>query len=210
MSTIPEPRQFYLIRHAESLGNIAMSGGGDPCLSPLGRAQAAHCAEVLAELIGDLKTVAISSPFERCLDTSEIIISQLENCEGVGIEPALSESLGAYNLPMGYKPAALDEKADQHSLAIGEYDHKQWWSMEVETEQSVSVRMSMLRNRLLGTEYDSEVVICVGHWPTIAALAIAMIPDIDMRKVENAAITKITHDETFTLELLNAHVYRTN
>ena len=209
MSTISKPRQFYLIRHAESLGNIAMSGGGDPCLSPLGRAQAAHCAEILAELIGDLHTVAISSPFERCLDTSEIIISQLANCEGVRLEPALSESLGAYNLPKGYKPTALDEKAESHALT-GEYDNSQWWSMDVETEQSISVRMSMLRNRLLGPDYDSEVVICVGHWPTIAALATAMLPDIDMRKVENAAITKITHDETFNLELLNAHVYRTN
>lgn len=205
-----EFRDFYLIRHAESLGNIAMSGGGDPGLSPLGRAQAAYCAENLAELIGARQTLALSSPFERCLDTAEIIISRLDNCEGVRMEPALSESLGGYNLPIGYKPAALDEKARNHSFPDDEYDGGQWWSMEVETDQSVSMRMSMFRNRLLGPEYDAEVVICVGHWPTIAALARAMVPDIDMRKVANAAITEITYDEQFKLELLNAYVYRTD
>jgi broad specificity phosphatase PhoE len=205
-----ESREFYLIRHAESLGNIAMSDGGDPGLSPLGRAQAAFCSEILAEMIDNLQTVVVSSPFERCLITAEIIISRLDNCEGVRMEPALSESLGAYNLPIGYKPASLSEKASGHPLVIDEYDAGQWWSMEVETEQSVSMRMAMFRNRLLGAEYDAKVVICVGHWPTIAALAMAMVPDIDMPKVSNAAITKITHDEKFNLELLNTYVYRTD
>jgi len=203
-------RQFYLIRHAESLGNIAMSGGGDPGLSPFGRAQAAFCAGKLAELIENEPSLAISSPFERCLDTAEILVSQLDGCEGVKLEPALSESLGEYNLPGSYEPDSLKEKAERRESVVGDYDTAKWWSMEVETRQSLSLRMAMLRNRLLGADFDVSVVICVAHWPTISALARSMTPDAAMTKVDNAAITKIVYDGRFELELLNAYVYRTD
>ena len=204
-------RQFYLIRHAESLGNIALSGSVDAGLSPLGRSQAAHCSEVLTELIGLEETLVLSSPMERCLDTSEIIASKLRSCEEVKLEPILCESFGEYNLPMGYKPDSLKTKTTRRDRVVGEYDDAQWWSMEHDTAESLAIRMAMLRNRLLGDrDFDFPVVVCVGHWPTIAALAKSMTSEAALRKVDNAAITKIIYDEEFKLELLNAYVYGTD
>ena len=40
-------RDFYFIRHAESLGNIGMDSGFDPDLSPAGYVQAAECSEFM-------------------------------------------------------------------------------------------------------------------------------------------------------------------
>jgi broad specificity phosphatase PhoE len=177
----------------------------------LGRAQAAYCSERLAELVGGEESVVLSSPMERCLDTAGIIVSNLENCEGVRIVPELCESFGDYNLPKGYKPASLREKAEARGCVVGEYDDGVWWSMESEDRESLAIRMAMFRNRLLGVEFDGRVVVCVGHWPTIAALARSMTPEAAMRKVDNAAITKIVYDENnFKLELLNAYVYGTD
>lgn len=204
-------RQFYLIRHAQSLRNAAICGGGDPGLSPLGRAQAAYCAENLAELAGDERSLIVSSPFERCLDTAGIIVSKLPNCEGVLMEPALSEGLGDYNVPIGYKPDSLREKSEKYDFVVGEYDDVRWWSMESETRQSLAVRMAMTRNRLLRNEYDFPVIVCVAHWPTISALAAAMTSEAAMSIVDNAAITKISYDNgKFKAELVNDYVYGTD
>ncbi len=64
--------------------------------------------------------------------------------------------------------------------------------------------MAMLRNKLLSSEFDAEKVICIGHWASIASLAYAMVPDIDLPVVDNAAVTGINYvDGQFSAEFIN-------
>lgn len=182
-------KEFYLIRHAQSMGNIGMDSGNDPDLSPLGRAQAEHCATFMQDYC-DKDTLILSSPFERCLKTAEAIATQ--NSLKIRIVVALHELFAREWFVMKkVKLISLAEKARKHPLVVGYYDNGKWWPDDNETQQEVEIRMAMLRNRLVSHEYDSDKIICIGHWASIAALAHAMVPDIDIPFVDNATVTKI-------------------
>ncbi len=195
-------KEFYLIRHAQSMGNIGLDTGSDPDLSPLGHAQAKQCATLMEEYCDD-NTLILSSPFERCLVTSEAIA--VKNSLKIKMVVALHEFFAREWFSMKrVKLLSLSEKAEKHPLIIGDYDNNQWWPDENESQQEVEVRMAMLRNRLVSGEYKSEKIICVGHWASIASLAYAMTPEIDLPFVENAAVTKIDfYDGEFTVDFIN-------
>lgn len=187
-------KEFYLIRHAQSMGNIGMDAGDDPDLSPLGHAQAKQCASLM-EGYCDQDTLLLSSPFKRCLQTSEAIAQA--NDLKIKMVPALHEFFAREWFPAmnKVKLLSLPEKAAKYPLVVGEYSDEQWWPSANETSQDVEIRMSMFRNRLLSSDFDVEKIICVGHWASIAALANAMVPGIEIPVVENAAVTTIKYED---------------
>jgi broad specificity phosphatase PhoE len=195
-------KEFYLIRHAQSMGNIGMDTGYDADLSPLGHAQAKQCATFMLDYCDDA-TLILSSPFERCLITAEAIA--IRNSLTIKIIVALHELFAREWFPMKrVKLLSLAEKAKQHPLVIGDYDNHQWWPNDNETQQELEIRMAMLRNRLLSNTYDAAKIICIGHWASIASLAHAMVPDVDMPFVDNAAVTKIDYDDgEFLVDFIN-------
>jgi broad specificity phosphatase PhoE len=90
---IPGPSSIWLVRHGESMGNVAdsaahRSGAGrleldvrdpDVPLSDTGRSQAAALGRHLAGLpAGERPTAALSSPFVRALTTAQLATEQLD------------------------------------------------------------------------------------------------------------------------------------
>lgn len=195
-------KEFFLIRHAQSMGNIGMDRSDDPDLSPLGRAQAEQCASFMQNYC-DENTLILSSPFERCLLTAEAIASQ--NSLKIRMVVALHELFAKEWFVMKkVKFQSLIEKARKHPLIEGSYDNGKWWPEENETQQEVEIRLAMLRNRLVSDQYNAEKIICVGHWASIAALAHSMVPEIDLPFVDNAAVTKIDfYSGEFAIDFIN-------
>ncbi len=197
-------KEFYLIRHAQSMGNIGMDRGYDPGLSPLGHAQAKNCGEEMKQFC-DPDTLILSSPFERCIITAEAIAEV--NGLKVTIMTDLHEHFAAEWFPVKkVKFESLKEKAAKHDLVTGEYDDSKWWPEVNEGYDDVNVRLAMLRNFLTkSSAFPNTKIVCVGHWASIAALAELMVPDIDFLFVENAGITKINYiNGKFSDEFVNA------
>jgi probable phosphoglycerate mutase len=87
------PTIFLLLRHGETPltgeRRFSGSGGGDPALSELGRAQAELAARELAASDADVEAV-VSSPLARCRQTAEQAAALLGL--DVAVEPALRET----------------------------------------------------------------------------------------------------------------------
>ncbi|HEY8380459.1 MAG TPA: histidine phosphatase family protein [Nannocystis sp.] len=78
--------ELWLVRHAESLGNVDGSDGDTP-LSPRGRLQAAALGRRLA---GEVFDRVISSPLQRARETAAIALPD----RAVEIEPRVREFVG--------------------------------------------------------------------------------------------------------------------
>lgn len=78
--------ELWLVRHAESLGNLDGSDADTP-LSPRGREQAAALA---ARLVGEVFDLALSSPLLRARETAAIALSG----RTFDVEPSLREFVG--------------------------------------------------------------------------------------------------------------------
>jgi broad specificity phosphatase PhoE len=195
-------KEFYLIRHAESMGNTGMDFGYDPGLSPRGHAQAKYCAEAMKQFT-DPDTLLFSSPFERCLATAEAIaeVSGLK----VTIMPALHEHFVAESFPIRkVKLESMKVKAQKHNFVTGVYDDSQWWPEKNEQREDLNIRMAMFRNQLTGPRFTASKIVCVGHLPSLLALAEAMVPD-EMFRFSNAGITKINYiNGKFSDEFINS------
>lgn len=196
-------KEFYLIRHAQSMSNIGMDSGDDSDLSPEGHAQAKQCGILMQEYC-DQDTLLLSSPFERCLKTAEAIAEP--NGLKIRMMPVLHEFFARDWFPSmnKIKLESLPEKAAKHSLVEGYYANEQWWPETNETSEEVEIRMAMFRNRLLSNEFKAEKIICIGHWASIASLANSMVPGIDLPIVDNATVTAINYEDgQFTAEFIN-------
>ncbi|MET8471013.1 histidine phosphatase family protein [Streptomyces sp. NPDC006422] len=77
------PATFLLLRHGETAltpeKRFSGSGGGDPELSEVGRAQAAAAATALVTRGVD---VIVASPLARCRETADVVAARL----GIGVE----------------------------------------------------------------------------------------------------------------------------
>jgi len=195
-------KEFYLIRHAQSMSNVGLDSGYDADLSPLGHVQAKQCAELMHEYC-DNDTLILSSPFERCIVTAEAIASF--NQLTVTLLPELHELFADEWFVMNkIKLPSLQQKAEQHSFVVGTYSDDRWWPQDNETSKQLDIRMAMLRNRLLSNEFQSEKIICIGHWASIASLACSMLPEMEIPVVENAGVTGIDYtDGCFSLNFIN-------
>jgi broad specificity phosphatase PhoE len=194
-------KEFYLVRHAESMGNTGMDGGYDPALSPLGYAQAKQCAENLKQFC-EKDTLLFSSPFERCIMTAEAI------AEATGLKvtimPALHEYFNKESFPIHkIKLKSIKEKASRHHFLTGIYDDSQWWPEKNETLEDLKIRMAMFRNQITGPRFPVSKIVCVGHLPSLLALAEAMVPD-EIFRFPNAGINKINYiNGKFSSEFIN-------
>jgi len=185
-------KTFFLIRHAESMGNVGMDNGCDPGLTPQGHAQARKCGEFMAQFC-DAETQLLSSPFLRCVTTSKAIAEA--NGLKIRLVPALHELfLREWFPPASINFSSLREIAENHPLVIGKYDEIPWWPEDGETEFECIQRLAMFRNRLLGSEFPEDKIICVGHWASIEALTLSFCPEIHIPPVSNAGVTKIEWD----------------
>ncbi|HCE42983.1 MAG TPA: hypothetical protein DET40_05505 [Lentisphaeria bacterium] len=186
-------KEFYIVRHAESMENIGIeSSVFDPGLSPKGLWQKNKCAEFLKKYCGS-QTILLSSPFLRCVMTSEAIASAIGT--KITLEPALHEyfSKTLFNIKKVKLPS-LRKIASGHPLVAGGYSDDKWWPDANEDKAALEMRLTMFRNRLLGEEFNSDGIVCVGHWASVEALAKSLVPSMDVSTVANASVIRIDFD----------------
>lgn len=189
-------KEFYLIRHGQSMGNVGLDSSPDSDLSPKGHAQAQACAALIKDYCDD-DTLILSSPFERCLKTADAIAEV--NSLSITITPELHEIFSNEIFAIKrVKLLSLKERAEKHPLVKGVYNDEQWWPNAHETQEEIRIRMGMFRNRLLTNEFNAKKIICVGHWASIALLAQAMEASLNI--VDNASITAIFYEDGAFIE----------
>jgi broad specificity phosphatase PhoE len=106
------PAELVLVRHAQSVGNLAADAArleglsrldldtrdADTPLSDLGREQATALAEHLSGLDpGRLPDIVLSSPYARAADTAEIALAQLSDLDVLRDERLRERDLGAFD-----------------------------------------------------------------------------------------------------------------
>jgi probable phosphoglycerate mutase len=123
------PRTIYYIRHGETDWNVErrLQGRHDVPLNARGRAQAAHCGEVLRDLlardgIGATDLDFISSPLGRATVTMELLRPPLGlPPSGYRIDPLLTEiTFGDWE---GFTLAELGRRDPQR---IAQREHDKW------------------------------------------------------------------------------------
>jgi broad specificity phosphatase PhoE len=141
----PRPTVYY-IRHGETDWNVEgrLQGHQDIPLNARGRAQAAHCGEVLRDLFArdgrDPATLDyVSSPLGRARATIELVRPALGlAADGYGIEPRLTEiSFGQWE---GFTIAQLRNR-DPQRIAQREHDKWHFLAPGGESYKAVSERM---------------------------------------------------------------------
>jgi probable phosphoglycerate mutase len=141
------PRTVYFIRHGETDWNVErrLQGRRDIPLNARGRAQAAHCGEVLRDLLardaiahGDLDF--ISSPLGRARMTMELLRPKLGLApDGYAVEPQLTEiGFGDWE---GFTLAELRNRDPQRAA---QREHDKWHFLPPggESYEMVSRRMA--------------------------------------------------------------------
>jgi broad specificity phosphatase PhoE len=120
------PAELVLVRHAQSVGNIAADAArreglsrleldtrdADTPLSELGREQAAALAQHLSGLDpGRRPDIVLSSPYARAADTAEIALKELADLDVLRDERLRERDLGAFDrlTGSGIKEAFPDE-----------------------------------------------------------------------------------------------------
>ncbi|MFZ2653338.1 MAG: histidine phosphatase family protein [Victivallales bacterium] len=186
-------KEIYIVRHAESMENIGIeSSVFDPGLSPKGLWQKNKCAEFLKKYCNS-RSILLSSPFLRCVITSETIAEAIGT--KIRLEPALHEyfSTTLFNIKKVKLPS-LKKIASTHPLITGDYPDDKWWPDANEDRAALEMRLALFRNRLLGNEFNSDRIICVGHWASVEALAKSLVPSMDIFSVENTSVIRIDFD----------------
>lgn len=184
-------RTFYLVRHAQSLGNAGdPTAGYDSALSDLGRLQAQAVARALRES-GPLDRVW-TSPFGRAVATA-CAIAEPHEC---GVE--LHAELHEYFAPGWMDPSTvefepLDEIAARHELlSVAKectVDRTRWWSQRIESVEALTLRLVVVARRLLSSAPRRTV--CVGHGASVVGLFRALVSDAEIPAVNNASIFEV-------------------
>jgi broad specificity phosphatase PhoE len=215
----PGPQVVWLVRHGESMGNVAdahaqQARAGrleldvrdpDVALSDTGRAQAEALGKWLAELPGDQRpTAALSSPFERALTTAELA------AENLGIRVRTDERLrerdfGAFD---GMTGAGIREQfpdeAKRRDL-LGKFYYRPPGG---ESWADVALRIrSVLATE--GLRYDCERLMVVAHQAVIMVFRYVLeelteqeLLAVDKEEqVANASLTRYDRDPDGNLRL---------
>jgi broad specificity phosphatase PhoE len=201
-------KDFFLIRHGESLGNIGMDSSADPSLSPNGHAQVAKCALFMKKYL-NADDIILTSPFERCIVTASCIAR--ESGAELVLEPALHEYFAPSLVNMKYlKLDTLKQKQQKYpELNWPHYENIEdiWWPSKAEKYEDRTIRIAMLRNRLIDENFKYSKIVCVGHWCSIKDLASLLVPEFKMDFVKNAAVTNISFENgIFNIEFFNKTV----
>src|SRR5215218_5313528 len=220
----PGPSVIWLVRHGESMGNVAdahaqASGAGrlkldvrdpDVELSDTGRSQAQALGKWLAEFPEDERpTVAISSPFNRALTTAELAT------EGLAVPVRTDERLrerdfGAFD---GMTGAGIREhfpdEASRRDL-LGKFYYRPPGG---ESWADVALRIrSLLATE--GLRHDCERLLIVAHQAVIMVFRYVLeelteqeLLDVDKHEqVANTSLTRYEADADGTLTLTSFNV----
>lgn len=182
---------FILLRHGQSQANAREPGVGyDSGLSDVGKNQAKEAAEFINRYY-DVDSV-VSSPFRRCIETAEPL------CTSTGhdarLEPLLHEFFNIEWFGDDLRDITfptLNEIAAEYSHVNGDYKDDRWWPLVAERGLDVDTRLRHFSRYLSMGEYPGKTIVCVGHWASIASLAYAFKPDINIPEVGNASVTII-------------------
>ncbi|SFF23206.1 histidine phosphatase family protein [Blastococcus tunisiensis] len=208
----PGPSVLWLVRHGESMGNVAdaqaqRSGAGrldldvrdpDVPLSDTGRAQAEALGHRLAALPeGERPTVALSSPFTRALTTAQLATAEL------GIRVRTDERLRERDFGMfdrmtgaGIREQYPDEAARREQL--GKFYYRPPGG---ESWADVALRIrSLLATE--GMRHDCERLVVVAHQAVIMVFRYVLeelteqeLLAVDQEEqVANASLTRYERD----------------
>jgi broad specificity phosphatase PhoE len=215
----PGPQVLWLVRHGESMGNVADAHAQrakagrleldvrdpDVPLSDTGRSQAEALGTWLAELPEDQRpTAALSSPFNRALTTAQLATANL------GIRVRTDERLrerdfGAFD---GMTGAGIREQfpdeAQRRDL-LGKFYYRPPGG---ESWADVALRIrSVLATE--GLRYDCERLMIVAHQAVIMVFRYVLeelteqeLLAVDKEEqVANASLTRYDRDDDFNLRL---------
>ena len=221
---MPGPSAVFLVRHGESMGNVAdaraqASGAGrleldvrdpDVPLSDTGRAQATALGRWLAELPDeDRPTVVISSTFARALTTADLAV------QGLGLRVRTDERLrerdfGAFD---GMTGAGIREQYPDEAGrrdVLGKFYYRPPGG---ESWADVALRIrSLLATEALRS--DGERLLLVAHQAVIMVFRYVLeelteqeLLDVDRREqVANASVTRYETGAGGGLELVAYNV----
>ena len=208
----PSPAALWLVRHGESMGNLAdaqahASGAGrleldvrdpDVPLSDTGRAQARAVGVHLADLPADERpTVVLSSPFARARETAELAVEALDL--PVRLDERLRErDFGAFD---GMTGAGIREQYPEEARRrqlLGKFYYRppggeSWADVALRIRSVLSTEAPVL---------DGERVLLVAHQAVIMVCRYVLegldeqaLMDLDKREqIANASLTCYTAD----------------
>ncbi len=208
----PGPAALWLVRHGESLGNVAdaqahADGAGrlrldvrdpDVELSGTGRAQARALGRHLAGLPADQRpTVVVSSPFARARHTAELAVADLDL--PVRLDERLRErDFGAFD---GMTSAGIREQFPEEARRrelLGKFYYRppggeSWADVALRIRSVLATEASVL---------DGERVLVVAHQAVIMVCRYVLegldeqaLMDLDKREqVANASLTRYDAD----------------
>lgn len=199
------PATFVLLRHGETPltpeKRFSGSGGGDPSLSDVGRAQAALTAGALAAR-GTIEAV-VSSPLARCRETARIVAERL------GLEVSVEEGLRETDFG-AWEGLTFAEVRERHPA-----DLDAWLASATarptgggESFASVARRVATTREKLLAS-HAGRTVLLVSHVTPIKTLvrqALGAPPESLFRmELSAASLSAIAYytDGNASLRLLN-------
>lgn len=189
------PPTIYYIRHGETDWNVAgrLQGRRDIALNARGRAQAAHCGEVLRDLFGRDKRKPetldyVSSPLKRASETMEAVRAALGlPAQGYRSDERLAEiAFGAWE---GFTIAQLHER-DPARIAQREHDKWHFVPPGGESYEMVAARM---RAWYAGLARDTVVT---AHGGTARGL----IADLGIAKPAAAPLLDIEQGMVYVFE----------
>jgi broad specificity phosphatase PhoE len=198
---MPQPT-LYFIRHGETDWNAVsrLQGQRDIPLNDRGRAQAAHCAQVMRDLLGRARRDAdefdfIASPLSRARETMELIRSGLElDPAGYRMDARLAElSFGEWE---GFTYAELRQR-DSGPRQLAERERDKWNFLPPDGE-SYAQLLLRVRAWYASMERDAIVVAHGGVARTIFVLfgllqpAVAPVHDVDQGAVYELAPGRIS------------------
>ncbi|SDE36850.1 probable phosphoglycerate mutase [Streptomyces griseoaurantiacus] len=200
------PCALLLLRHGETpltpLKRFSGSGGEDPALSAVGRAQAGRAAAALAARPGTVDAV-VSSPLARCRETAAAAAARLGL--DVTVDPGLRETdFGAWEgLTFGEVRARHPE-----DMAAWLADPAARPSGGGESFVEVARRVDAARRRLVAA-YAGRTVLLVSHVTpikTLVRLALGAPPEALFRmEVSAASLSEVAYyaDGNASVRLLN-------
>lgn len=217
------PRQLVLVRHGESLGNLADAdarrrGAGrldldvrdaDVQLCPTGLQQARAVGAWLADLPPEQRpTIVLSSPYRRAHDTAQVAVEAMGGDIGVAVDERLRErDLGTFDGLTGTGIRdEYPEEADRRGR-IGKFYYRPPCG-ESWCDVALRVRSSLNDIR---QEYDDERVWVFSHQAVIMSFRLVLeeldegtLLEIDAdTPLANCSMTTYCRDNSGPLELMH-------
>jgi ribonuclease H / adenosylcobalamin/alpha-ribazole phosphatase len=199
------PATFVLLRHGETPLTpskvFSGSGGGDPALSEVGRAQAARTAEALAAR-GTVQAI-VSSPLKRCRETAGAAADRL------GLPVAVDDDLRETDFG-AWEGLTFGQVREEHpdDLTAWLADPAARPTGGGESFLAVAERVERARDRLLA-RYAGRTVLVVTHVTpikTLVRLALGAPPEALFRMELSAAALSVVayfQDGNASVRLLN-------